>query len=69
MNCPDCGATVGEEDLFCGECGCSLAKEQPTGESLLPEEAKEQAGKWHMLKLVPVRVWFVAPIAEPKGAT
>lgn len=21
MNCPDCGAYLGEEDLFCGECG------------------------------------------------
>jgi len=34
MNCPDCGATVDEEDPF--------PKERPTDESLLPEEAKEQ---------------------------
>lgn len=42
MNCPDCGAYLSEEDLFCGECG----RPRPPGEvnkGETGEEMKEQA--------------------------
>ncbi len=43
MNCPDCGAHVSEEDLFCGECGRPLLPEEVKKE--VKEEAKEQANE------------------------
>lgn len=41
MQCPDCGAYAGKEDLFCGECGRPLARETPPKKPLSPEEAKD----------------------------
>jgi hypothetical protein len=61
MNCPDCGAYVGEEDLFCGECGRPFPKERPTGESLLPEEAKEGDTEVPALLLLPAPSPIVPP--------
>ncbi len=43
MNCPDCGAYVGEEDLFCGECGRPLLPEEVEEE--VKEEGHEQANE------------------------
>ncbi len=42
MNCPDCGAYAGEEDLFCGECGRPLFEERPADEPLRPEAGEDQ---------------------------
>jgi hypothetical protein len=38
MQCPGCGAFVGAEDEFCGECGRPVSREI---EPLTPEEAKD----------------------------
>jgi hypothetical protein len=40
MECPDCGAYVGEEDQFCGECGRPIQHPTPAGEPLAPEAVK-----------------------------
>ncbi len=41
MQCPDCGAYITEEDLFCGECGRPLAGKAPAAPSMPPAEAKD----------------------------
>jgi hypothetical protein len=38
MQCPDCGAHVGKEDAFCGECGRPLSPEVPPDEGASPSE-------------------------------
>ncbi|MGC9333024.1 MAG: hypothetical protein ACP5JJ_02680 [Anaerolineae bacterium] len=41
MECPDCGAYVGEEDQFCGECGRPIQHPAPASEPLTPEAVKD----------------------------
>jgi len=41
MQCPDCGAFMTAEDLFCGECGRPLSSQVPPAEPLSPLEAKD----------------------------
>jgi hypothetical protein len=41
MQCPDCGAYVGEEDQFCGECGHPVRPLPPAGEPPTPEAVKD----------------------------
>jgi hypothetical protein len=41
MNCPNCGAYIGEKDLFCGECGRPVDGAPATGQPLRPEEVKD----------------------------
>lgn len=43
MNCPDCGAYIGEKDMFCGECGRPIQREPASEENLRPEDVKDQA--------------------------
>ena len=58
MNCPNCGAYIGEADLFCGECGQPVEKEAPALKSLRPEDVKDQ----------PTEVLDTAPAAPPEPA-
>jgi hypothetical protein len=41
MQCPDCGAYIGEEDQFCGECGRPVVPLTPTGAPLTPEAVRD----------------------------
>lgn len=43
MFCPNCGTKCNDEDLFCGECGSSLAeyREEEQQNTILPEKAAE----------------------------
>jgi hypothetical protein len=43
MQCPDCGAYISKEDLFCGECGRPIAGQAPSVELVTPSAAKDQA--------------------------
>ena len=38
MQCPDCGAFAGKEDVFCGECGSPLSPEASPEEPASPPE-------------------------------
>jgi hypothetical protein len=40
MQCPDCGAYIGKEDQFCGECGRPIAREATAAPT--PYEVKDQ---------------------------
>ena len=43
MFCANCGAKCGDEDLFCGECGASLAEYREENDNAAVEkEADEQ---------------------------
>lgn len=41
MQCPDCGAYIGEKDQFCGECGRPVRRSTPESEALTPEAVKD----------------------------
>jgi hypothetical protein len=43
MQCPDCGAFITKDDLFCGECGRPLAGDVSPASPGTPLEAKDQA--------------------------
>lgn len=55
MNCPDCGAYIGDADVFCGECGRPVERDLPAGEHLRPEDVKDQ----------PTEVLAMAPPPQP----
>lgn len=57
MNCPDCGAYVGEKDLFCGECG----------RPLLPEEVKEEVREERQEQANEVLAWPPPPATSARG--
>jgi hypothetical protein len=42
MQCPDCGAYLGHEDLFCGECGRPVERQDLPGEPSRPPEAQDR---------------------------
>ena len=44
MFCPNCGTKCNDDDLFCGECGTSLAeyREEETDSAAAVKEADEQ---------------------------
>ena len=45
MNCPDCGAFIADEDLFCGECGRPLVETaSPSEPPSLDEEQAQPTG-------------------------
>jgi hypothetical protein len=62
MNCPDCGAYIGDEDLFCGECGRPRPPEEVKEE--VRGEAKEQASKVLALPPLPAPA---APAPAPQA--
>lgn len=41
MQCPNCGAHIGDEDQFCGECGRPVGALTPEGKPLTPEAVKD----------------------------
>lgn len=43
MQCPNCGANYGKEDLFCGECGRSFSIEPPPGGPSGPPGGEDRA--------------------------
>jgi hypothetical protein len=43
MQCPDCGAYITEEDLFCGECGRPLPGKAPAAEPVTASQAAAPA--------------------------
>jgi hypothetical protein len=45
MECPECGAYVGEEDQFCGECGYPIQPPAPEAEPATPEVGKVLAAQ------------------------
>jgi hypothetical protein len=42
MQCPDCGAVVTSEDMFCGECGRPLPGKMPASRPVTPAEVKDR---------------------------
>jgi hypothetical protein len=42
MSCSNCGAYVGDEDTFCGECGQPVSRTPPAGPAPSPEEVRDQ---------------------------
>jgi hypothetical protein len=47
MQCPNCGANYGQEDLFCGECGRPLSTEPPPGGPSGPPHGQDRATAAH----------------------
>jgi hypothetical protein len=54
MNCPDCGAYIGPEDVFCGECGRPVSPEATPERPPTPAEVRDR------------KTELVAPPATPR---
>ena len=64
MQCPDCGAYYTGEDLFCGECGRSLAAESPPVKPVTTPHVEEPATVAQKPAMRPPAPATVAP--QPK---
>jgi hypothetical protein len=62
MQCPNCGAYIGEEDLFCGECGRPVEDKSPPGEASAPLESRDRAAATPALPPPPRRPSSRRPI-------
>ncbi len=64
MNCSNCGAYVGDEDVFCGECGQPVPPKTAAGPGPSPEDVRNQETE---LLLPPLPAASAPPTTRPKA--
>jgi hypothetical protein len=68
MICSNCGAYIGDEDAFCGECGQPVPAKAAAGPALTPEDVRDQETELLPAPLAPAEAAPAARVAKVRVA-